>query len=128
MNRPAFNHSAHKALWSWLADNPDASKEDWPGWEGVEDTPAQLCYACQYTHDLRSWEIFTQRGKPIPDLDFSVVDCARCPLIWGDSKKFKPSCMSFYADWLSACLPAGARAIAARRIAEAPVRSGVEVI
>ena len=125
---PSFNHEAHRALWLWLSENPCSWKADWPGWERYRNLPARLCFACQYAHDIRLWEVYTQHGKPIPDMDFPVVNCARCPLIWGDSKKFKPSCMSFYADWLSACLPAGARAIAARRIAEAPVRSGVEVI
>lgn len=27
-------HAAHDELWTWLADNPDKSKEDWPEWEG----------------------------------------------------------------------------------------------
>jgi hypothetical protein len=25
----------HEALWNWLADNPDCSKLEWPGWDTI---------------------------------------------------------------------------------------------
>lgn len=43
----------HKALYNWLAENPDKSKKDWPGFETLMDKfnlviPAR-CFACATT-------------------------------------------------------------------------------
>ena len=27
-----FDHTNHKKLWNWLAENPDKEKSDWPEW------------------------------------------------------------------------------------------------
>lgn len=37
----------HRALWMWLAEHPEADKEDWFAkfWEGRE--PDSLCFACE---------------------------------------------------------------------------------
>lgn len=47
--------AAHVELWTWLADNPDKGKDDWPGWEkngedfGVYDNTEIVarCFLCE---------------------------------------------------------------------------------
>ncbi|MDE6413001.1 MAG: hypothetical protein K2K42_03805, partial [Eubacterium sp.] len=35
-------------MWSWLAENPDKNKSDYFYCNGIEETPEQLCYCCEY--------------------------------------------------------------------------------
>ena len=65
-----FNLTAHKALWNWLAENPE-KKKDWPGWEengGKVKSIAEdsYCFACHY-------------ASYVP---YSECEEA-CPLQWG---------------------------------------------
>ena len=32
MNKKIFNHTGHKELWNWLANNPTMEKTDWEDW------------------------------------------------------------------------------------------------
>ena len=36
----------HRELWNWLADNPAASKIDWPGWKTYN--AVEHCFLCEY--------------------------------------------------------------------------------
>lgn len=40
----------HWALWNWLAENPGARKQDWPGWETMDrlsiEPPPAHCFLC----------------------------------------------------------------------------------
>ena len=65
-----FNHSAHIELWTWLADNSNANKRDWPGWSfnGGSHFPNEAyCFACE-----------------------ACVGCEDCPINWpgGGCQKF----------------------------------------
>lgn len=72
-----FNHRLHKELWNWLAQNPEKSKEDWPGWkrygyEKEEMGNYHFCFACKaVNHSV---------------LSDSNLLCDFCPLDWGESK------------------------------------------
>lgn len=53
-----FNHTAHKELWSWLVENPDKCKKDWPEWKShkgylsyKKKTILNYCFACDYGID-----------------------------------------------------------------------------
>jgi len=59
----------HKALWNWLAKNPDKEKRHWPGWKTIEKVNTgeysellwMMCFACEEC----------------------VMDCRKCPCDWG---------------------------------------------
>lgn len=40
-----FNHTKHKELWQWLADNPKSCKSEWPGWKDFPNRESN-CFAC----------------------------------------------------------------------------------
>lgn len=97
-----FNHTAHRALWIWLSENPKKGKENWPGWEYYDDVEND-CFACEFSIDK---------------------NCRDCPLIWpgGD-------CMSgeaLYNKWGPARFRPQERASLALQIANLPVKEGVE--
>lgn len=51
-----FNHKAHKALWNWLAENPEKVAADWPEWEyqgGTCPDISNWCFACEYASQFR---------------------------------------------------------------------------
>jgi len=61
-----FNHSAHKRLWKWLAENPTKSKWHWPEWKGNGGIFSRVeadCFACDCTARCH-------------------INSAACPLIW----------------------------------------------
>ena len=67
MSKQVFQHSLHKALWLWLAENPDKAKSEWPRWvQNGEDIESQQngCFACQYRYNS------------------NFGTCDNCPLIW----------------------------------------------
>lgn len=116
MNKPAFNHTAHRELWEWLAEHPFESKYGWPGWEH-HAIPAFACFACQYTIDAKGT---------------GLMDCTLCPLDWGnearrcvlpDSDDAGP-----YGTWEESLGKISTRKELALHIANLPVREGVEVI
>lgn len=101
-----FNHTDHKKLWNWLAENPGKKKADWPGWKGMsdEELPLNLCFACSYLEKL---------------LGFDELLCSKCPLVWENSG----GCMdgdTSYFRWLDKRRP-----VSAKEIRDLPLRPGV---
>ena len=111
-----FNHTAHKALWNWLAENPDKNKEDWPEWEeNGGERPRILCgcFAC---------ESVARKG---------CDSGSRCPLEWPIHNNMGfTSCIygGLFEQWGDAIIssPAQLRSDLARQIANLPVKPGVE--
>lgn len=72
-----FDHTNHKRMWQWLAENPGKEKDEWPKWEfngGHIPEALNDCFACDYTKAP-----FTDhRG-----VTRFQVECKRCPLLWG---------------------------------------------
>ena len=118
-----FNHTAHKELWNWLAENPDEEKEDWPGWQvngGKHGECENNCFACEYA---------LSEGH-----NFEYAPCA---LIWRDhDERFEDDTMrchinceylnSEFGLWERCDVSEEERAALARQIANLPVREGVE--
>jgi hypothetical protein len=105
-----FNHTAHKALWNWLAENPDKNKEHWPGWwaNGGQYHIVRLeCFSCEVCN----------------------VKCSLCPLIWPDKLEDYQICGndgSLFNRWYKEKTNASLRTELALQIANLPVREGVE--
>ena len=82
-----FNHTAHKGMWTWLAENPKMDKDDWPGWEwngGIYGHVDFYCFACKYA-------IVKLREEKFPgfyDVDIAEDRCSRCPLIWPNNASY----------------------------------------
>lgn len=64
-------HKLHKELWNWLAETGDWEKMHWPGWDILEDTAVNYCFACEYTMLI---EDSSKRSSP---------NCKVCPIDWG---------------------------------------------
>lgn len=66
-----FNRTLHKELWKWLAMNPGADKNEWPGWDeyGIDGKSFYWCFAC-YCAEHTVKDLFN-------------VKCSDCPLEWG---------------------------------------------
>lgn len=43
----------HRKLWAWLADNPEKTKYDWPGWER-RFPPDNWCFLCGYAQQINT--------------------------------------------------------------------------
>lgn len=42
-------YAAHKELWEWLSEHPEAEKDEWPGWsEYIEPDDHSCCFACAH--------------------------------------------------------------------------------
>ena len=54
----------HKELWNWLSENPDKTKEDWPGWK-INEHMDNNCFLCGYV------DMVVGGG------------CFDCPISWG---------------------------------------------
>lgn len=109
-----FNHSAHKELWSWLAQNPELDKERWPGWKhngGEYDVAAFYCFACEYAK-------FSSAK--------TITNCDACPLEWDEDENCTEE-NSLHKIWASTgnrrC-----RTFIAKEIRDLPVKKGVECI
>ena len=103
-----FNHTAHKKLWTWLSENPEMDKEDWPEWEingGKYYEVSNLCFACEF------------------DLDST---CCDCPLIW--PYEYCTRQHGLYRRWISIGISSEERTSLALQIANLPVRDGIETI
>jgi hypothetical protein len=102
-----FDHTHHKELWNWLAENPYDEKCDWPGWYyngGKVDYAESDCFACES----------------------SCNDCEECPLIWPKNI----NCFDMhglYQRWLLSD-DTEERKKLAEQIRDLPVREWVEVI
>lgn len=63
-----FNWSAHKRMWTWLAENPGKWKLEWPGWEQFKERAVCDCFACDYADKLNEDAKFEER-------------CLHCPFL-----------------------------------------------
>ena len=73
MDNKVFQHSLHRELWQWLADNPGMQKDDWPRWEingGNVIFAYNDCFACNYASTENSLVLYRD------------IDCDSCPLGW----------------------------------------------
>ena len=107
-----FNHTAHKEMWTWLSENPEKEKDDWPGWEwngGAYDMDEpEHCFACLYVEEISGAK------------DDS---CSYCPL------KFPEPCYcwnSLFRQWGHYNKKLDLRSSLALQIANLPVKEGVE--
>lgn len=50
-SKVVFRHDLHVALWDWLANNPDADLNAWPGWNGKRDVKYHN-FACDAAHKM----------------------------------------------------------------------------
>ena len=110
-----FNHTAHVQLWTWLADNPDRTKEDWPGWDYYKRQDND-CFACTVSralcHEAQS-----------PREYFDV--CHRyCPLKW---PRNKPCYAGVYGIWCDNDNYKVRRKLA-QYIANLPVKEGIQCV
>lgn len=67
-----FNHTAHKELWNWLAENPGRGKVEWPEWGKYPLRNNSYCFACETVASVM--------------LIYPYNPCFYCPLTW-DTKK-----------------------------------------
>ena len=111
-----FDHTNHKKLWNWLAENPDKDKEDWPEWKknggGVEES-IRHCFACAY--------------EAVHNED----SCHTCPLIWPHNYEGDFVCDGMdglWANWYESEGDIADRTKYALQIANLPVKDGVETI
>lgn len=103
-----FDHTNHKRLWDWLANNPADDKSDWPGWKETETNPIGQCYACEY----RSNNVFGKCPLKHETDDCTIGGCL-------DGLFYKHSYR--YKDLAE-------RSKLAAQIRDLPVREGVECI
>lgn len=100
------DHENHRALWTWLAENPGMSKQAWPGFSNMEETPLNNCFACKAV-----------QGR-----------CYNCPISWVDDNGVQQhdccSAGTLYSKWYShferSVIDAAAMSALALQIAELP--------
>lgn len=108
MTNKVFQHSLHRELWQWLADNPGKDKDDWPRWErNSGDVPMVFtaCFAC----------------------DVSPSYCNECPLEWPENYSGEYVCDDtggLWSQWEYAESPQE-RTRLAIAIKDLPVKDGV---
>ena len=103
-----FNHTAHKKLWTWLSENPEMDKDDWPEWEvngGEYSEVESHCFACEFILD---------------------GTCCDCPLIWPCKSCIKRN--GLYRRWASICTSSEERTSLALQIANLPVKEGIKTV
>lgn len=106
-----FNHTAHRTLWQWLADNASIAlvdKRNWPGWDRYEDKTGNTCFACDYAGGCSY--------------------CRNCPLVWPNQKECTEG--NLWDVWFDAMEEGKYETAAtlAEQIRDLPVREGVECI
>ena len=105
-----FDHTSHKKLWNWLAENPDKEKRDWPEWKengGEIKRATSLCFACDY-------------------VEHNCLSCCECPLDWPFQKDLMKICsQSLFGVWTRHSKDSAEVAL---QIANLPVKDGVETI
>jgi len=106
-----FQHTLHKELWQWLADNPDKEKNEWPRWSsngGDIGYVTARCFACNYNSD-----------------------CVDCPLVWPDYPDNEGDICgkdgSLFDRWLftTGSSEGDKRSRLAEQIRDLPVKEGV---
>ena len=108
-----FDHTNHKKLWNWLAENPDKNKADWPEWEknggGVKRVQSN-CFACEYVEERNAY-------------------CDECPLDWPFPEGMLHVCSnSLFGRWGLALHGSDLVSNLALQIANLSVKDGVETI
>lgn len=91
-----FNHTMHKELWQWIADNPSAYAQQWPGWYeyGISKNAARdfnFCTACACVGMTRTWQTqfcneYTHDYGALLYVQRNLL-CVHCPLDWGYSSE-----------------------------------------
>ena len=78
----------HVELWTWLSENPNEEKCEWPGWDNKYERSENLCFACEV-------------AKNGADELNVYLHCRHCPIEWsGDDENCR--CLSTgaeYFDW-----------------------------
>ena len=103
-----FNHTAHKKLWTWLSENPEMDKKDWPEWKvngGKYSSVDGNCFACEFTID----------GA-----------CCDCPLIWPG--EWCADRYGLYKKWTKKNISLKERTSLALQIANLPVKKGIKTV
>lgn len=124
MGEPIFDLTNHRALWTWLSENPDKDKDNWPEWafNGGEITRVQEadCFCCKYMNEK------TLHSFP--------RNCNFCPLIWPENLAGDKVCddaEGLWAEWDSLGYEIGEvslklRSELAKEIANLPVKDGIK--
>lgn len=116
-----FNLTAHKKLWNWLSENPTKRKEDCPIWQkngGELKVDSRDCFACDYASEFHG---FLLKNNLVP-MPVTTSCCEYCPL--QNHNKVGSHCLDgIYTNWL---FRRHIRAYYAKKIADFPVREGVE--
>lgn len=80
----------HRELWHWIANEHIRRKTAWvqkiENPEVAEKAPANLCWLCEYTKQLKE--------------DFPRLECD-CPIKWGENLKSCVSIGSPYLEWIN---------------------------
>ena len=103
-----FNHTAHKKMWTWLAEHPFSDKSDY--FDFAETIPTNKCYACESTETA---------GTP-------SLNCKLCPFRgnWEhtDNVDGHFECEDgLYYKWVDAQMGSKERSELARIIANLPI-------
>ena len=98
----------HRKMWRWLAEETEkrerkVEKKKYFEEHGIEDTPANMCYCCEYARR-------------------SLSECGHCPIDW---PRGGCSCW-LYSLWCGATDYHEAAELA-RQIAELPVKGGLSM-
>ena len=123
-----FDHTNHKKLWNWLADNPDKNKKDWPEWTfngGDVCEVSDGCFACDYREAYEELAYACEEGL----YSGGKSSCNSCPLKWPKDASGQLRCRhgGLWTLWLSADNSV-TRSKYALQIANLPVKDGVETI
>lgn len=83
----------HRELWTWLANNPDKVKRDWPGWGNVTTIYGHIksnCFACKVASEEAARRGVADRltrclpGAILTSGSYSIM-CPHCPVtVWRD--------------------------------------------
>ncbi len=114
-----FNHTAHKEMWTWLSENPEMDKDDWPEWiwnsGGLYTGMEEMCFACLYAVEIK--EFSSEKGD-------GISICPLCPLLFPEPCSRK---LSLYRQWDTE-ESKELRSSLALQIANLPVKDGVETV
>lgn len=120
-----FNHTAHKEMWTWLSENPEMGKDDWPGWNWSQQRNGYYCFACSYAceHESKDQDWYEISSR---------LRCPQCPLIWPSNLEEDENCLctgygGLYEIWENSDNLVIKKNFA-RLIAGLPVKDGVETI
>ena len=81
-------YAEHRALWDWLAKNPEKNfKDTWPGWKDISFPVRHLCIACEFGYRIS--------GSLSP-----LARCNNCLLDWGggEDKHYVGCCIITETD------------------------------